>query len=74
MYRHPLALDYARVFESYSSARLGGACLLECTELGRAVYRGRDYPVVYAGLEGRVDLELMRRILIYHHGAGLVFP
>ncbi|AMD93214.1 glycosyltransferase family 4 protein [Desulfomicrobium orale] len=65
VYRHPLALDYARVFESYSSARLGGACLLECTELGRAVYRGRDYPVVYAGLEGRVDLELMRRILVW---------
>lgn len=39
--------------------------MLELTALGRAVYRGQDYPVVYAGIEGRVDLELMRRVLVW---------
>jgi hypothetical protein len=63
--RHPLALDFARVFKGYASARLEDSSLLESTELGRAVYRGRDYPVLYAGMEGRVDLELMRRILVW---------
>lgn len=63
--RHPLALDYARVFQGYASERIGSAHLLESTDLGRAVYRGQDYPVLYAGMEERVDLELMRRILVW---------
>jgi glycosyltransferase involved in cell wall biosynthesis len=63
--RHPLILDYGRVFAGYPARRLGDGDLLEVTELGQAVYRGRDFPVVYAGIEGRVDLELMRRVLVW---------
>lgn len=63
--RHPLALDFSRVFKGYASARLDDSCLLESTDLGRAVYRGQDYPVLYAGMEDRVDLALMRRILVW---------
>jgi glycosyltransferase involved in cell wall biosynthesis len=63
--RHPLALDYGRVFAGYPARRLEGGDLLEATELGQAVYRGRDFPVVYAGIEERVDLELMRRVLVW---------
>ena len=29
------------------------------------MYRGQDYPVVYAGIEGRIDLELMRKVLVW---------
>ncbi|MDY0307980.1 MAG: glycosyl transferase, partial [Desulfovibrionaceae bacterium] len=29
-----------------------------------AVYRGQDFPVVYAGIEARIDLELMRKVLV----------
>ena len=39
--------------------------MLEVTELGRAVYRGQDFPVVYAGIEARIDLELMRKVLVW---------
>ena len=39
--------------------------MLEATELGRAVYRGKDFPVVYAGIEDRIDLELMRKVLVW---------
>ncbi len=63
--RHPLSMDYGRVFAGYPAQRLCEGDLLEATELGRAVYRGRDFPVVYAGIEGRVDLELMRRVLVW---------
>ncbi len=62
--RHPLALDYGQVFAGYPSRRLGQGDELVVTELGQAVYRKRDFPVVYAGLEDRIDLDLMRRILV----------
>lgn len=63
--RHPLAVDHRRVFSGYPSRRLGEGDGLEITELGRAVYRGRDFPVVYAGVEERIDLELMRKVLVW---------
>ena len=63
--RHPLALDHGRIFAAYPTRRLGDDDTLETTELGHAVYRGRDFPVVYAGIEKRVDLELMRRVLVW---------
>lgn len=66
--RHPLALHHARIFAGYPSRRLGGEDVLEVTDLGRAVYRGRDFPVVYAGIEGRIDLELMRKVLVWARG------
>jgi len=62
---HPLALDHGRIFAAYPTRRLGDEDTFETTELGHAVYRGRDFPVVYAGIEERVDLELMRRILVW---------
>lgn len=63
--RHPLALDHGRIFRSYPTRRLWDEDMLEMTDLGRAVYRGKDFPVVYAGVEGRVDLELMRMVLVW---------
>lgn len=62
---HPLAVDHGRVFAAYPTRRLRGEDMLEVTDLGRAVCRGRDYPVVYAGVEGRVDLDLMRALLVW---------
>lgn len=64
-WRHPLALDHGRVFAGYPSRRLAEGDVFEATDLGRAVYRGKDFPVVYAGVEDRVDLELMRRVLVW---------
>lgn len=64
-YRHPLAMRYERIFAGYPSRRLVQGDVLEVTELGRAVYRGQDFPVVYAGIEARIDLELMRKVLVW---------
>lgn len=62
---HPLALDHGRIFGGYPTRRLQDEDMLEMTDLGRAVCRSRDFPVVYAGVEGRVDLELMRALLVW---------
>jgi len=32
------------------------------------VYRDRDFPVVYAGIEDRIDLGLMRKVLVWARG------
>lgn len=63
--RHPLSIDYCRVFAGYPSGRLSEKDVLECTQLGQAVYRGRDFPVIYAGIEVRIQLDLMRKILVW---------
>jgi glycosyltransferase involved in cell wall biosynthesis len=63
--RHPLAMDHGHLFAGYPTRRLGPDDLLEVTDLGRAVYRGQDFPVVYAGIEERIDLEMMRRVLVW---------
>ena len=64
-WRHPLALDHARLFAGHASARLGAGDGLRTTPLGWAVLRGRDYPVLHAGLGDRIDMELMRAILVW---------
>ena len=64
-HRHPLAMRYERLFAGYPSRRLAEGDVLEVSELGRAVYRGQDFPVVYAGIEARIDLELMRKVLVW---------
>jgi glycosyltransferase involved in cell wall biosynthesis len=66
--RHPLAMRHGQLFAAYPTRRLGPGDILEITDLGRAVYRGQDFPVVYAGIEDRVDLELMRRVLVWARG------
>jgi len=62
---HPLHMDYSRYFASYPSERLQENAILEITDLGKAVYRKQDFPVVYAGIEERIDLELMRKMLVW---------
>ena len=62
---HPLLMRHGRIFAGYPSRRLAEGDVLEVTELGRAVYRGQDFPVIYAGIEDRIDLELMRKVLVW---------
>lgn len=62
---HPLHMDYTRYFASYPSERLQETAILKITDLGKAVYRKQDFPVVYAGIEERIDLELMQKMLVW---------
>lgn len=62
---HPLTLDYGQIFAAYPSARLHDEALLVITALGQAVYRKKDFPVIYAGVEDRIDLKVMRALLVW---------
>ncbi|EHJ46943.1 glycosyl transferase group 1 [Solidesulfovibrio carbinoliphilus subsp. oakridgensis] len=61
--RHPAALAYGELFGGYPTAVLSDAVRLTWTRTGRAVYRGRDFPVVYEGLGPEVSLAALRTLL-----------
>lgn len=62
--RHPGAVPYARVFAGYPTAMLGSTTCLVISRFGNAVYRGQDFPLVYAGLEEIVDMKTVRSLLV----------
>lgn len=65
--RHPMHPPYMDIFGDYYSERAGA--LAEAgreavwTEAGEAVYRGRDFPVIYRLVEDRIDMELLKKLL-----------
>jgi glycosyltransferase involved in cell wall biosynthesis len=59
----PLGIDYSRVFSAYPSHALTGEEKLVWSELGESVYRQKDFPVVYAGMEELVPAENLRLLL-----------
>jgi hypothetical protein len=64
---HPLHPGYPELFGGYYSRLLDDAVRramnVRWTQAGEAVYRGRDFPALYAGIERLVDLESLRRLL-----------
>lgn len=65
--RHPLHPSYPDIFGGYYTGILtrdaAAALTVQWTEFGEAVYRGHDFPAVYAGIERLVSLEELRRLL-----------
>ena len=65
--RHPLFPGYAEVFGGYYSTRLAAPELRETrvrwSRAGEAVYRGLDFPVIYAGIERLVAPERLKKLL-----------
>ncbi|MEW5772048.1 MAG: glycosyltransferase family 4 protein, partial [Thermodesulfobacteriota bacterium] len=61
---HPLGLPYSRVFAGHPGAALGPGLALRRTRAGEAAYRGQEHPVLYAPLEGRIEAEELRRLLL----------
>lgn len=59
----PLGIDYSRIFSAYPSHVLTGEEKLVWSELGESVYRKKDFPVVYAGMEDLVRVENIRLLL-----------
>ncbi|MBI4806681.1 MAG: glycosyltransferase family 4 protein [Desulfovibrio sp.] len=62
--RHPSAVPYAQVFAGYPTASLDSSTNLVVSRFGSAVYRGQDFPLVYAGLEEIVDMDTVRSLLV----------
>jgi glycosyltransferase involved in cell wall biosynthesis len=65
---HPGALAYGDVFAGYPVAALSDAVRLTWSRAGRAVYRNRDYPIVYAGLGEEISLAAVRTLLFLARG------
>lgn len=65
IWQHPLAMQYEVVFAGYPTTRLGDEDILRCTDLGQAVLRKKDFPIVYAGLEERIYLNLVPALLVW---------
>lgn len=62
---HPLAMDYATIFQGYAGERLQHSHIVHTTALGWAIYKKQNFPIIYAGIEECIDLELMRCILVW---------
>ena len=60
---HPLHIPYGDLFAHYPARRLEPDTALRSTRAGDAVYRGREFPVVYSGVGFVVDEETLRKIL-----------
>jgi glycosyltransferase involved in cell wall biosynthesis len=61
---HPMQLPYSRVFAGHPSGILHPDLPLRRTRAGEALYRGQEHPVLYAPLEGRIEPEELRRLLL----------
>lgn len=65
--RHPLFPGYPRIFGGYYSEQLSpdtvNATTVRWSATGEAVYRGKDFPVVYAGVDRLVSLEALKKLL-----------
>lgn len=62
--KHPGNVAYADVFGGYPTSRLGTGMRIVLSRLGNAVYRGQDYPIVYEGLSGMIDPEILPALLV----------
>lgn len=60
---HPLQLSYAKLFEGHFKQVLDDGLVLRWTKSGEACYRGLEAPVLYAGLESYVSLEILPKLL-----------
>lgn len=61
--RHPLQMDYSRIFSSYPSATLDPEMTVVWSSAGEAVYRGKEQPVIYEGIASGVSLDTLRFML-----------
>lgn len=62
--RHPSAVPYGEVFAAYPTRALGAGMALVQSRLGRAVYRGQDFPIIYEGVAGRIRQDAVKAVLV----------
>ncbi len=60
---HPLELPYAKVFAPYPTRTLEPGDLLRPGRSGAALLGGREFPVLYAGLDSLLDAEAIRKLI-----------
>ena len=60
---HPLHLPYSRVFAGYPTRTLAPEDRLTAARAGRALLAGREHPIVYAGLDGFINADDIRKLV-----------
>lgn len=60
---HPLQLPYSRVFAAYPARTLEQEDRLRPGRTGAALLGGREFPILYAGLDNLVDAEAIRKLV-----------
>ena len=64
---HPLHLGYTEIFGGYYATlfdpKIAQTTRVQWTAFGEAVYRGKDFPAVYGGIERLIALDSLRKIL-----------
>lgn len=61
----PLELSYAQAFSSFPTAALKNDAHVRITRAGEKIFRGYDFPVIYAGLEHLVSMDILRPALFF---------
>jgi hypothetical protein len=65
---HPLEVDFGATFAAYPTAAITGenrhTLYVRQSRRGQAVYRERDFPILYAGIESTIPLNLLRQLLV----------
>ncbi len=60
---HPLELPYSRVFAPYPTRTLDPDAVLHPGRSGAALLGGREFPVLYAGLDSLLEVEAIRKLV-----------
>jgi len=60
--RHPGHIAYSEIFGHYSTHNLAGDMVLKTGRTGEAMYRGKDFPLLYAGMERIIESELLQKL------------
>lgn len=60
---HPMHPAYGTVFGGYYTRLFDPGMIVRRTAFGDAVYRGKDFPAVYAGVERLVSFDEVRKLL-----------
>lgn len=61
--RHPTLMAYGSLFGGYPTHRFDATTTFTWSRTGQAVYHGYDHPVLYAGLDGLIDVAALRTLL-----------
>ncbi len=67
---HPLHLPYSRVFSGHATRNFGPGITVQWTLAGQAVYRERDFVLVYETLKDKVLVETLKKLLFFARKPG----
>lgn len=59
---HPAHITYSEIFGHYCTQNISETLTVKTGRTGEAMYRGRDYPLLYAGMERLIDPGVLKKL------------